>query len=105
MEVYYKDLISEEASLEKLVDDLMRLVQGADEYAQVASAHLAEHKREEIRTRLARIKEHCQRLKYQAVAGAQATDKLLRQHPYASLGVAFALGFLAGALVIKSQKD
>jgi len=31
MELYYKDLISEDASLEKLVDDLMLVVQGAND--------------------------------------------------------------------------
>ena len=107
MELYYKDLISEEAStsLEKLVDDLMLLVQGADEYAQAATAQIAEHKREEIRTRLARIKQHCQRLKDQAVAGARATDKVLRLHPYSSVGIAFAVGFLAGWALVRKQGD
>src|SRR5262249_55952331 len=105
MELYYKDLISEEASLEKLVDDLMLLVQGADEYAQAASAQLTEHKRQEIRTRLARIKQHCQRLKEQAVAGARATDKVLRLHPYSALGIAFGLGFLAGWALFRREQE
>ena len=51
MEVYYKDFISEETSLEKLVDDLARVVQGADELAQASGVHLPEEKRREITTR------------------------------------------------------
>ena len=50
MELYYKDLISEEASLERLVDDLMLVVQGADQFAD-ASGALSGPKKEEIRSR------------------------------------------------------
>jgi ElaB/YqjD/DUF883 family membrane-anchored ribosome-binding protein len=99
MELYYKDLISEDASLEKLVDDLMLVVQGANEYAEAAGAGLTQIKRDEIRTRLERLKENCRRIKEQALAGAAATDKILREHPYSSLGFAFVCGLLAGMLV------
>src|SRR2546430_11879593 len=104
MEVYYKDLISEETSLEKLVDDLARVVQGADELAQASGVHLPEEKRREITTRLDRLKEQCGKLKEQAMSGARATDKLLRKHPYSSLGVAFGCGLLIGALVFRRSK-
>ena len=103
MELYYKNLISEEASLEKLVDDLMRVVQGADEFAEATGAHLSQHEREEIRTKLERLKERCHRLKQHAVAGARATDKLLRRHPYPSLGCAFACGLLVGKVLHRRQ--
>ncbi len=105
MELYYKGLISEEASLEKLVDDLMLLVQGGDEADGAAGAGLAKHQREEIRTRLQRLKERCGQLRQQAMAGARATDKLLKQHPYSSLGFVFALGLLAGAMLSRRQAD
>ena len=103
MELYYKDLISEDASLDKLVDDLMLVVQGASELAEAAGAQMAPEKNHEIRTKLQRIQEGCQKLKEQAVASAQATDKLRRQYPYASLGVAFGLGFLAAALICRRR--
>src|SRR5215470_2537392 len=98
MELYYKDLISEEASLEKLVDDLMLLVQGASELAEAAGTGLGQQPREEVVSRLRQLKEACRRLQQQAVHGAHATDQLLRRYPYSSLGVAFGLGILAGAL-------
>ena len=104
MEVYYKDLISEETSLEKLVDDLARVVQGADELAQATGAHIPEEKRREIRTRLEKLKEQCGKLKEQAMAGARATDKLLRKHPYSSLGMAFACGLVVGAVLCRRSK-
>lgn len=103
MELYYKDLISEDASLEKLVDDLMLIVQGANEFAEAAGANLTQINREEIQTRLQRLKENCHRIKEQALAGVLATDKILREHPYSSLGFAFACGLLAGTLVTKKH--
>ena len=99
MEVYYKELISKEASLDKLVDELTRVVQGADELAEVAGAHLSQEASREIRSRLERLKESCTRLKENAMAGALATDKAVRRHPYSSLGIAFALGMLAATMI------
>ncbi len=99
MEVYYKDLISKEASLEKLVDDLMVVVQGADAFASEAAANLDGQPKAEIASRLSRLKESCRRVKKQAVAGAVAADRVLRQYPYSSIGFGFALGLLAGVLL------
>ena len=104
MELYYKDLISEEASLEKLVDDLMRVVQGVEELAQAAGADPADFRPEELTSRLARLKENCGRLKDRTVATAQSADKLVRDHPYATLGWALALGLLAG-VVLGRRRD
>jgi len=98
MELYYRDLISEEASLEKLVDDLMLVVQGANDFAEAAGAHLPYSRQQEIQTRLQRLKEGCQRIRNQAVSTARATDKLLRRYPYSAFGFAFACGLLLATL-------
>lgn len=99
MELYYKDLISEEASLEKLVDDLMLVVQGAEEFAEATGARLRGEQKLEITSRLERLKESCRRIKRHTVATALAADKVLRQYPYSSIGFGFALGLLAGVLL------
>jgi ElaB/YqjD/DUF883 family membrane-anchored ribosome-binding protein len=99
MELYYKDLISEEASLEKLVDDLMLVVQGADEFVQAAGVDFQGLPREEILSRLARLKQACRRIEERAGATALKMDKLLRQYPYSVAGFAFAFGLLAGRLI------
>ncbi|HWX22332.1 MAG TPA: hypothetical protein VN578_20720 [Candidatus Binatia bacterium] len=96
MELYYKDLISEEASLEKLVDDLMLVVQGTGEFA--AGSGLKEEHKAEILTRLQRIKSACRQIEGGAIATAQAAKRALRQYPYWSAGFAFALGLLAGSI-------
>ena len=103
MELYYKDLISEDASLEKLVDDLMLLVQGANEIAEAAGATLASEPAKELATRLQRLKESCHRFKSQALSSAQATDKVLRRYPYSAIGFAFAIGLGAGLLLKRSR--
>ena len=41
----------------------------------------------------------CQKLEEKAAAGARATDKIIREHPYQSIGIAFGLGLLIGVLV------
>ncbi len=99
MELYYKDLISEEASLEKLVDDLMLVVQGADEFVSAAGASLQRDSKEEILSRLQQLKAGCLHIRNQAVATALATDKVLRQYPYSSAGFVFSIGLLVGALL------
>ena len=99
MELYYKDLISEEASLEKLVDDLMMVVQGADELVQAAGSVLGGEQKQEITTRLQRLKESCRLIERQAMDSARAIDKVMRQYPYFSLGFAFALGLVAGGFI------
>jgi ElaB/YqjD/DUF883 family membrane-anchored ribosome-binding protein len=44
-------------------------------------------------------KETRRRLEERAVASAKATDKLVREYPYQSLGAAFGIGLLIGVLV------
>jgi hypothetical protein len=95
MELYYKDLISKESSLEKLVDDLMLVVQGADELAQAAGALTGEFDQADIVSRFQLLKTECQRLQQQVTAGALAADKILRRYPYSTAGFAFGCGLLA----------
>lgn len=97
MEVYFKDLISKESSLDKLVDDLSRIVQGADDLAEAMESTLPADRREQLEHRLNSLKANCSRIREQAMVGARATDKLLRDNLYSSLIVTFGLGLLLGA--------
>jgi ElaB/YqjD/DUF883 family membrane-anchored ribosome-binding protein len=105
MEVYFRDLISEEKSLDKLVDDLALVVQGVDDFARAVGANLSPQSREELAGRLDRLKEKCRCLKEQAIAGARATDKLLREHPYWSLAAVFSLGLVLGATFCRRRAE
>jgi ElaB/YqjD/DUF883 family membrane-anchored ribosome-binding protein len=96
MEVYFKDLISKEASLEKLVDDLTLVVQGADDFAKAIGANVSPQTRDEVVGRLENLRRSCERIRHQTVAGAKATDKYLRAHPYTTFAAVFAIGLLIG---------
>ena len=97
MEVYFKELISKDASLDKLVEGLERVVQGADDLAKSLGPKLAE--RPEIAQRLNQLKERCRRINAEIIEGAQATDRFVRKYPYAFIGGAVLLGIFVGSRV------
>ncbi len=95
MEVYFKELISKDSSLDKLVDDLERIVQGADDFAKsLAGTQLAEHP--EIVHRVRRLKETCERINREIVEGAHATDRFVHKYPHSFVAAAMLLGLLLG---------
>ena len=104
MEVYFKDLISEEASLERLVDDLSRVVQGVDDLAKAIGVNLAEPSHSEVAHRLSHLKEKCQAMKLQVIEKARATDRMVRENPYPTLAIAFVVGLLAGLKIRRSLR-
>src|SRR6185503_8130132 len=97
MEVYFKNLISDEGSVEKLVDDLTRVVNDANDFVQAVGGNLSAESRQEITTRLENLKIGYRRLREQTLAGARATDRWIHRNPYALVGAAFAVGLLLGA--------
>ena len=105
MEVFFKNLTGEEVSIDKLVEDLAVLAQDVEELVKVSAANLGEESKEQLVTAAQRIKVRCERLKAHAVAGAKATDRAIRLHPYTFLGVAVGIGFVLGALVNSARKS
>lgn len=86
----------------KVLTDLKRVVEDSEELL-VDSAGVVGEKAHEIRERLARTidvaKTTCRRLEEKVKAGAKATDQVIREHPYPSLGVAFGVGIVIGFLL------
>ena len=99
MEVYFKNLTSEEISTEKLVEDLATLVEDAEELVKATTSNIAEASRQELMTALQRLKGRAAQMRQRAVAGARATDRIIRHNPYRALGVVFGLGMIAGMIV------
>ena len=93
-----------EVSTEKLVSDLKSVARDTEELLKASAGEVSEKARE-ARARLMlaveRAKESCERLQEKAMAGAKATDKTIREHPYQSIGVAFGVGLLIGVLVTR----
>ena len=89
------------ASTEKLLRDLKTVVRDGEELLRAGARDLGERggaARERLAAALEVAKDTQQKLQEQVVSGAKATDRLVRDHPYESLGVAFGLGLLLGIL-------
>jgi len=89
---------------QRLAADLRLVVRDAEELLK-ATAGEAGEKVKELRSRLAKALESakatCERLQEKTVEAAKATDHVIREHPYESIGVAFGVGLLIGVLVAR----
>ncbi|MEO8429680.1 MAG: DUF883 domain-containing protein, partial [Verrucomicrobiota bacterium] len=98
----HRGTTSAAGNAEKALDDLQGAVHHGEE-ALKAVATGAANKVDEARDRLASALEAAKatyaKLEDKDVASAKATDKLVREHPYPSLGVAFGIGLLVGVLI------
>jgi ElaB/YqjD/DUF883 family membrane-anchored ribosome-binding protein len=90
----------------KLAGDLESLVEGSEELL-AATANDAGEKVKTVRARLssalASAKATCGRLQEKTVQVAKASDQVVREHPYESIGVAFGVGLLIGVLVARRE--
>jgi ElaB/YqjD/DUF883 family membrane-anchored ribosome-binding protein len=93
-----------EVSREKLAQDLRVLIHDAEELLKAGTTE-ASGKVEDLKARLqtsvGRMKEHYHHAHDKLVDGAKATDKVIREHPYESIGLAFGIGLLIGVLVTR----
>jgi ElaB/YqjD/DUF883 family membrane-anchored ribosome-binding protein len=82
-------------------DDSEHLLEDAQDLL-AATAHVAEEKVIEARKRLTAAiekgKAALHNIQDRAVAGAKATDQVIRDHPYQSIGIALGVGALFGYL-------
>jgi len=97
--------MTREASMEKLGSDLKELSQDAEEMLQATASQTGEKitaLRERLAGALETAKDTYHRIQEKTVAGAKVADKAIREHPYASIGIAagaaFGLGLLIGVL-------
>src|SRR5512136_1394885 len=91
-----------EVSKEKIKNDLKVLVHDAEDLMRVTASDLGEKAREaraKLSATLESAKATCKRLEEKTIATAKATDRVIREHPYQSIGIAFGLGLLIGVLV------
>ena len=91
-----------ESSTEKLLRDLKAVVHDGEELLRAGAKDLSERglaARERLAAALEVAKETRRKLEQKAVASAKATDRVIREHPYQSIGIAFGIGMLIGVLV------
>lgn len=87
---------------QRLMKDLRLVMRDAEDLLK-ATAGEANEKVKEVRARLKAALESargtCEDLQDRTVEAAKATDAVIREHPYESIGVAFGAGVLIGVLV------
>ena len=91
---------------QKLAENLHSVTEDAENFVRETGHGLSE-KAKEARARLAASlassRQGLNKLNEKAIAGAKATDKVIRDNPYQSIGVAFGLGILIGVLVTRGR--
>ena len=76
-----------------------------DATAEVAGDKVA-NARKRLEAALERSKVAYGRVREKAIEGAKATDRVVHEHPYQAVGVAFGIGILVGLLVgRRSSRD
>jgi ElaB/YqjD/DUF883 family membrane-anchored ribosome-binding protein len=106
METVFEEMQSAqgEVSREKVKEDLRVLVRDAEELLKATAGDVSEKAKEarsQLRETLEKAKVTCHRLQDRTVAAAKATDKVIREHPYESVGIALGVGLLIGVLVAR----
>jgi ElaB/YqjD/DUF883 family membrane-anchored ribosome-binding protein len=91
-----------EESTEKLLHDLQTVVNDGEELLRAGASELSERgmaARERLAAALEVAKDTQRKLQERAVAGAKQADRLVREYPYQSIGIAFGTGMLIGVLI------
>ncbi|MFQ3671366.1 MAG: DUF883 family protein [Verrucomicrobiia bacterium] len=90
----------------KLVADFKEVIADAEALLRVTADDLSERAKEaraklndKLEEAKVQLKDADSILREKAAAGARETDRVIREHPYEALGVAFGVGLLIGILV------
>jgi ElaB/YqjD/DUF883 family membrane-anchored ribosome-binding protein len=99
-----KDIMTTQEANERLASDLKLVMRDAEDLLK-ATAGQAGEKITEVRSRLAGALESAKatyaQIQDKTVLAAKATDRVIRDHPYESLGISFGVGLLIGVLVTR----
>ena len=96
--------MSTDTNTEQIVRDLKTVARDAEDLIKATAGEVSEKAREaraRLSTALSAARQSCDHWEEKAIAGAKATDKVVRDHPYEAVGVAFVLGALLGALITR----
>jgi ElaB/YqjD/DUF883 family membrane-anchored ribosome-binding protein len=93
-------------SRERVLQDLRTLARDAEDLLKVTAGNVGEKGKEfgaRLQVAIARARTTCTELQEQTVVSAKAAakraDRVIRDHPYESIGIAFGIGVLIGVLV------
>ena len=112
METHFENLAHGQSVMarDRVLRDLKTLARDSEALLKATAGDLGE-KAGEARRRLTRALERaratCAELQEQTLASAKAaakkTDTVIRDHPYESIGIAFAVGVLLGVLAARKH--
>jgi len=89
---------------ERLAENFKSVTHDAENFVKETANGLGERAREaraRLAASLASAKANLAVINEKAMEGAKATDRVIRDHPYQSIGVAFGIGILIGVLVTR----
>jgi ElaB/YqjD/DUF883 family membrane-anchored ribosome-binding protein len=90
-----------EVSTEKLLHDIKTVIKDGEQLLKAGARELGERgqaARERLAAALEVAKDTQRQLQERALSSAKATNLMIREHPYESLGIAFGIGVLVGIL-------
>jgi ElaB/YqjD/DUF883 family membrane-anchored ribosome-binding protein len=96
------EMMEQDVNMAKLVSDFKVVVHDAEAMLKATAGELGDKARDaraRLATSLESAKVGLHRMEEKAMASAKATDRIIREHPYESMGVAFGVGLLIGVLV------
>ena len=89
-------------STEKLLQDLREVVRDGEDLLRAGAEDLSERgaqAREKLEAALEVARDTQRRLQERAIAGARATDRAIREHPYEAIGIALGVGLVFGVMI------
>ena len=92
----------EPVTRQKLLQDLKVVMRDAEALLKATASDLGEKAREarvKLASTLDSARTNCRQMEEKALVGAKAADRVIRENPYRSLGIAFGVGVLLGVLV------
>jgi ElaB/YqjD/DUF883 family membrane-anchored ribosome-binding protein len=99
-----RKVMNNRINTDTVVADLKTVVRDSEQLLEAVTGVTGE-KAEALRQRLSetmeRARQTCGKLEAKTKESLEATDKIIREHPYQSLGVALAVGVVIGALVAR----
>jgi ElaB/YqjD/DUF883 family membrane-anchored ribosome-binding protein len=96
METHFKFDQAENGSARKVVQDVRELLHDVEDVLKETGQRWGARSKVELDAALARMRVARQKLEVQARATAERGAEVIREHPYKSLGLAFAAGVVLG---------
>jgi ElaB/YqjD/DUF883 family membrane-anchored ribosome-binding protein len=98
--------MNEAVAKEKLVEDVKDVISNAEAFIHAtgddlsgAAGEARSKLSEKVQAARARLKQIEGVVREKAIEGAKQTDRVIREHPYESIGVAFGIGLILGILI------